>query len=190
MVRLILKIFIIILALSVTVVTILGGLSAVIILNPNSKNIGIDYYNASFDVDFNNSTGDLTVFNFTLPFNVTNAGYFDLEDLQLDIDIAVRYEHINYTGDGLNYTRFLKYFEKQQNFGNIRKGTIGFFNYTGNISDIIFFPNALTEINWFRTPLPDLEFFANFTIDLTYSLGLHSLSFSLLNIAIGNYSLF
>ena len=66
--RIIFRIFILLLTLSVTVVSILGGLSAFLILDPNSDNIGVDYAKADFDVDFDNSTGDLTAFSFSLPF--------------------------------------------------------------------------------------------------------------------------
>ncbi len=185
--RLLFRIFILLLTLSVTVVSILGGLSALIILDPSSNNIGVDYTDASFDVDFNNLTGELTAFNFSLPFNITNAGYFDLENLQVDIKIGMRYEHINYTLPGQNDTIFKKFFEKHQDYGTIIKGNKGLFNFTGDMSNIISFPNA-TKINWYRTPPPDVEFFANFTVGLTYSLGLHSLAFSMLNISIGDYS--
>ena len=185
--RLIFRIFILLLTLSVTVVSILGGLSAFIILDPYSNNIGVHYTDASFDVDFNNSTGELIAFNFSLPFNITNAGYFDIEDLQVAIKLGIRYEHIDYTVPGQNDTIFIKFFENQQNFGTVTKGNKGLFDFTGDISNVISFPNA-TQINWYRTPPPDLEFFANFTIGLTYSLGLHSLAFNMHNISIGDYS--
>ncbi len=185
--RLLFRIFILLLTLSVTVVSLLGGYSAYLILDPSSKNIGVDYTDASFDVDFNNLTGELTAFNFSLPFNITNAGYFDLKDLQVGIEIGMRYEHVNYTIPGQNDTIFIKFFEKHQEFGTITKGNKGLFNFIGDLSNIISFPNA-TKINWYRTPPPDIEFFANFTIGLTYSLGLHSLSFNMHNISIGDYS--
>ena len=177
-----------VLTLSITVVSILGGLSALLILGDYEENIGIGYDDADFDVDFDNATGDLIIFNFTLPVNLTNAGYFDLEDLNVELEIAMRYEHINLTLPGQNDTVFLKFFEKEQYFGTIKQGDIGFFNFTGDMSNIIAFPNA-TKINWFRTPPPDLEFFANFTISLTYSLGLHDASFVMLNLSVGDYSL-
>ncbi len=186
--RLLFRIFILLLTLSVTLVSILGGLSAFIILDPYSNNIGVDYTDASFDVNFNNLTGELTAFNFSLPFNITNAGYFDLEDLKIEIDLGMRYEHINYTIPGQNDTIFIKFFEKHLDFGTVTKGNKGLFNFTGDLSNIISFPNAQTDINWYRTPPPDIEFFANFTVGLTYSLGLHSLAFNMHNISIGDYS--
>ena len=88
----------------------------------------------------------------------------------------------------ISYTVFTKFFEKEQHFMTINKGIGRIFNLTGDMSDIISFPNALTEINWYRIPPPDIEFFGNFTIGLTYSLGLHSLEFTILNLSLGDYS--
>ena len=68
--RLIFRIFIFLLTLSVTIVSILGGLSAALILF-NPENIGIDP--GKVDINFNYPPLNI---NFTLPFNLTNAGFF------------------------------------------------------------------------------------------------------------------
>ena len=178
--RLLFRIFILLLTLSVTVVSILGGWSAFNILM-NQDNIGFDFDNADFQIDY-----DLSGFhgaNFTLPFNITNDGYFDLENLQLHVELTMNYSHVDYPIPGVNGTRTVKIFESNQTFGTIPKGLTGNFNITGLNSDFApflgNFPN-ITEIDVFQ-PSPIMEFFANFTISLDYSLGMHSVVINLLN---------
>ncbi|MFW9969771.1 MAG: hypothetical protein ACFFDF_06190 [Candidatus Odinarchaeota archaeon] len=175
--RALFRIFISLLTLSVTVVSILGGMSAfMILLNPN--NLGIDP--SEIDINFNPSPLNI---NFTLPFNLTNAGYFDLEHLQLRIDLAM-----NYTSTVYNESMVMNIFNKTQNFGTIPKGKTGNFNFTGIFSDFYFPPlfNFTTDIDWSIGP-PAILFFANFTINLDYSLGLHSLAVKFIDIPVGGY---
>lgn len=180
--RLIFRIFISLLTLSVTIVSILGGLSAVLILS-NHENIGVDPGNV--DIDFNYPPLDI---NFTLPFNITNAGFFDLENLELKIDLAMNYSHVDYPVLGVNESRVIKIFNKSQNFGTIPKGMTGNFNFTGLFSEFNFPPtlNFTKDIDWFRGPQAIL-FYANFTISLDYSIGLHSLTIVFNDIFIGGF---
>jgi len=180
--KLVFKIFISLLTLSVTVVSILGGLSAFMILT-TPGNIGIN----PSDADFNFNPSPLNI-NFTLPFNLTNAGYFDLENLKLEIELAMNYSHVDYPVPGVNETRVLKIFNKTQNFGNIPKGLTGNFNFTGLFSDFHFPPlfNFTTDIDWHRGP-PAIIFTANFTISLDYSLGLHSVTIGFVDIPLGGF---
>jgi len=168
----------------VTVVSILGGMSAVMILtNPN--NIGIDTSNADFNLDYNITTGVLHDANFTMPFNITNTGYFDIENFQLQVELSLNYSHIDHPTPGVNGTKTVKIFEKSQYFGNVLKGSTGNFNFTGLFSNFFAgaFPN-MTVIDVFKAP-PIFEFYANLTISLDYSLGMHSLSINIRNIKVG-----
>ena len=184
-------IFILVLTTSVTLVTVLGGMSAVLILNPSSENIGIDTDNVDFNIDIDLFGGDVDVFNFSLPFNITNAGYFDLHDLEMSFTMGVRYEHINLTIPGQNDTVTAIIFEKTELFGSVLKGATENYILQGNITNFLFgnFPDLLTEVNWYRSPQPVLEFVANFTVSLVYSLGLHDLAFGGTNQSIGDFSL-
>ena len=180
--RLLFRILILLLTLSVTIVSFLGGLSAVMIFyNPN--NIGIDTSNADFNLDYD--IDGLNDANFTLPFNITNAGFFDIDNFQLRVELVMNYSHVDYPTPGVNGTRTVKIFEKIQNFGTVPKGLTGNFNFTGIYGDFFAgnFPN-MTEIDLFKTP-PLLEFYANFTINLDYSLGMHSISINVQNIKVG-----
>jgi len=181
--RLLFRIFISLLTLSVTVVSILGGLSAVsILMNPD--NIEFDFDNADFQIDY-----DLSGFhgaNFSLPFNITNAGYFDLENLQLRVELKINYSKVDHPIAGFNETYTAKIFEKTfYDFDDIPKGLTGYFNITGLNSDFApyqdNFPNS-TQIDFLQLPL--MVFFANFTISLDYSLGMHSVSIDVLNLKV------
>ncbi len=189
--RLIFRIFILILTTSVTLVTVLGIMSAGLILDPNSENIGIDTDNVDFNIDIDLMGGSVNEFNFTLPFNITNAGYFDLHDLNMSFVMGVRYEHINLTIPGQNDTVTAKIFEKTHIYGTVLKGTTENYIFLGNFTDLISanFPNLQTEVNWYRSPQSALEFVANFTVSLVYSLGLHILAFGGINQLIGDFSL-
>ena len=185
--RWIIRILILVLTISVTAVSLLGGMSAIMILS-NQDNIGIDYDNADFNLDYNVTTGVINNINFTLPFNITNAGFFDLEDLKLGFQIGLLYRHINLTGDGLNKTNFVKIYDNSTSFPTIKKGKTYYGNYTGTTSD---FGNFLEnfpeydEIDFTRDP--DFELYGNFTISLTYSLGLHSITLGINNVTVGKY---
>jgi hypothetical protein len=155
-------------------------MSAFMVLgNPN--NIGID----PSEMDMNFSISPLNM-NFSLPFNLTNAGYFDLENLELKVDLAMNYSHVDYPGPGVNQSRVVKIFNKTENLGTIPNGGTGNFNFTGSFSDFHFPPafNMTSDVDWAVGP-PAIVFLANFTISLDYSLGLHSLTIGIINIPVG-----
>ncbi|MFW9901619.1 MAG: hypothetical protein ACFFDY_10045 [Candidatus Thorarchaeota archaeon] len=183
--RLIFRIFILFLTISVTLVAFLGGLSAFMIL-ANPQNIGVDPSKAEFNIEMNNVTYEIDNINFTLPFNFTNAGYFDLENLELKVDLAINYSHIDYPSPGINQTRKVPILSKSQTFGTVEMGTTGYFNLTGLFSEFYIgnFPNFTTEVNWVRGP-PAILFYANLTVNLDYTLGLHSLRIGILNLLVG-----
>lgn len=186
--RLIFRIFILILTLSVTLVSVLGGLSAALIFQDFDKNINIDTENADFVLDINTTSGEINNIDFSLPFNLTNAGYFDLENLKLTLQIAINYSHIDYPSPGLNETRKVIIFEKIQRFGTIPKGKTRDYTFTGDYSDFMVdnFPDLTTEVDVYTGP-PIFSFYANFTISLDYSIGLHSLRFGVYEMPVGEY---
>ncbi|MFX0082209.1 MAG: hypothetical protein ACFE94_10705 [Candidatus Hodarchaeota archaeon] len=185
--RLLFRIFITLLTISVTTVSILGGLSAVLILS-NQDNFGVDTDEATFYLEINNSTLKIENANFSLPFNLTNTGYFDLEDLQVGVKLGLNYSHI--VNATLNETRVVELLDVTRNFGNINKGATEYYNFSVSNSSFLHhnFPDPL-DVDWFRGP-PALEFYANFTISLVYSIGMHALSITIINIKVGEYSPF
>ncbi len=185
--RWIIRILILVLTLSVTAVSILGGMSAILILS-NQDNIGIDYDNADFNLDYNETTGEINNINFTLPFNITNAGFFDLEDLKLGLQIGLQYYHVNLTGTGENISQTVKIFDKTESYPTIRKGKTLYGNYTGVYDDFLPYLGSLPNIvDIDLTRVPIFNFYANFTISLTYSLGLHSITLGINNVTVGEY---
>ena len=183
--RIIFRIFIFLLTISITLVSILGGLSAVLILT-TPDTIEIDTDNADLDLQINTTTFVIEDFNFTLPFNLTNAGYFDLENLNLNISLKMNYSHVDYPAPGVNTTRQVEIFTKSEHFGTIPKGTKGTFSFTGDLSNfnIGVLPNFTTEVDWYRGP-PAIEFFANLIINLDYSIGLHAITIGILDLPVG-----
>ncbi|MFX0104368.1 MAG: hypothetical protein ACFE75_02615 [Candidatus Hodarchaeota archaeon] len=183
--RLLFKIFVSLLILSLTIVSLLGGLSAIMILT-NPGNIGVNPSEVEFNLEINNVTLEIDNVNFTLPFNLTNVGYFDLENLELKVDIAMNYSHINYPAPGLNETKEVQIFSNSTNFGTIPKGTTGNFAFIGTTFMMGNFPNFTLEVNWFRGP-PAILFYANLTISLDYSIGLHSLTIGIYDLPVGGF---
>ncbi len=185
--RWIIRILILVLTLSVTAVSLLGGMSAIMILS-NQDNIGIDYDNADFNLDYNKTTGVIDNINFTLPFNITNAGFFDLEDLKLGLQISLEYAHVNLTGTGENISQTVKIFDKTESYPTIKKGKTLYDNFTGEYSYFAPFLGGIPDIaDIDLTRVPIFNFYGNFTISLTYSLGLHSITFGLNNITLWEY---
>ncbi|MFX1327591.1 MAG: hypothetical protein ACFE91_05535 [Promethearchaeota archaeon] len=180
--RLIFRIFIFLLTISVTVVAFLGLLSAMDILQ-DPDNIGIDTDNAEFNIQFNNVTYDIDNINFTLPFNLTNVGYFDLENLRLKIDMAMNYTEVDYPSPGVNETRVRNIFSKTQLFGNIAIDMTGNYVFSGDFADFENLPLG-SEVDWFAGP-PHIRFYANLTISLDYSIGMHSITIGILDLSIG-----
>lgn len=177
------RVFILVLSLSITIPTILGGLSAVNILKNFDDNIQVDPGAVDFNFDLTPGAENI---NFSLPFNITNAGYFDLENLQLGVDIAVNYSHVDWGGPGINVTRFVPVFQNNENFGTVIRGDTESFVFNGLNSTFMHenIPDPLTEIDWFFGP-PAIEFIANITISLEYTLGMHSLTIAIINYSIG-----
>ncbi len=192
--RLIFRIFILLLTISVSIITVFGFLSAVSILEPNSEgqgNINVDLDNAEFNIDFDIFLGEVNEFNFSIPIDITNAGYFDLKDLEIMVELGIRYEHINLTVPGQNDLVSRKFFENENMLGTVLQGETESYILTGDITNFIpeNFPDIITDINWNRTPEPDIEFMLNISVSLTYTLGLHALAFGIFNHPIANFSL-
>jgi hypothetical protein len=157
-------------------VSLLGAFSAILILS-EEDNLQIDFDNADFN--FNESTLET---NFSLPFQINNTGYFDIENLDLYLEIFLNYSSISH----MNETVAIKIFNKTQPLGDIPKGDIGDFVFFGNTTDFYYPLWILPDINWLRLP-HIFEFYANITISLDYSIGLHSLAITLENYFVEGY---
>ncbi|MFX1363381.1 MAG: hypothetical protein ACFFCE_10205 [Promethearchaeota archaeon] len=184
--RLIFRIFILILSLSITIVATLGPFSALLILTDYKHNLNVDTDNAVYDVKTNETTHVIEDFDFALPIFVNNTGYFPIENLELTISLEMNYSHVNFTTEGVNTTRQIEILWKYENFGTIPKGERRTLNLTADMSNFnnATLPDFETEVDWTRGP-PAVIFYATLIISLDYSLGLHSITFGISNIQIG-----
>jgi hypothetical protein len=165
-------------------VGLLGGFSAITILDPDSYNVNIPDgpVNGNFNINYP------TELNFTVPFNITNAGVYDLTNVALKFELGMEYGD---TTKPLNATSFVKIFDKEVIYGTISHGTFIKRVFSGNATDgflLANLPDPLTEVDWTRGP-PALEFFANVTFRSSYSLNLYTFTINLINFPIGVFSL-
>ena len=85
-IRLVFRIFLLVCTLSLSVVSVLVGLSAVNILT-NTENIDLDM--DSINIYINATQPDESYIS--IPFSITNDGYFDLTDLTFFLTIELDY---------------------------------------------------------------------------------------------------
>lgn len=181
--RWIVRIFLLVLTLSMTTVSALGGLSAALILeDPNNIQI------PSGVIDYNFNITDINSMYIEVPFEITNAGYYDLTNLNIEFQISMVYDHVNLTLPGVNTTTSVLIFEKSISFPTIIHRTTysGLFNASSGDGFLPSnFPNATTEIDWTKTPYV-AEFYADFSLSASYSLDLISFSVDAFNYSVGH----
>ena len=114
--RIIMRFFLLILASTMSIVSFLGGYSALVILS-DEDNIDLDY-----DYDGNFFDEDDTSLRFKIDFKFRNVGYFDLEDLEIEFKVIVRYYHVNYTTPGVSDRRDILVYEAEEDFGDVESG--------------------------------------------------------------------
>jgi hypothetical protein len=114
-----------------SIVSILGGLSAVNILS-NSENIQIPYGSVTYG---NTSATDYYI---VVPFSINNTGYFDLTHLNLGFSIEMK----NDTTSSIIY-------DETQEFGTITHGStlIDNFNATFTTAEVIINPEFYANIS-------------------------------------------
>lgn len=180
--RWIVRLFLLVLTLSMTVVSILGGMSAALILgDPNNIQI------PSGAIDSNFNITDLDSMYLSFPFEIRNEGYFDLTNLNLEFKVSMVYDHVNLTLPGVNTTTSVLIFEKSITFPTILHKTTynGLFSASSGDGFLASnFPDVITDIDWTRTPHA-VDFYANFSLSASYSLDLISFSVDAYNISAG-----
>ncbi len=169
-IRLIIRLMLLVLTLSMSVVSYLGGLSAINILG-NTDNIVVPNGDIESNLNMTMTTNDSSSLYFKLPFKIVNDGYFDLEDLELKISVSVVFDWINKTTPGENDTIEKTVFEKEINFGTIRSGNTLKDKYEakGDDFDLSDLPSN-TSIDY--TKDPPVEYLIDLVISAKYSLGL------------------
>ena len=170
--RWIVRAFLLVFTLSLSTVSLLGGWSAVTILNPGSDDINIPDGPIIVNFDIGNSSMDITV-----PFNISNGGVYELSDIFLRFQVGMTFGN---TSTLNNDTTTVQIFDTPQSYGNIIPGQTLKANYSGSGS------LPLSEVDWFRSPYA-LEFHANLTFRASYSLNLYTFTVNIINFSLGHY---
>jgi len=179
--RLIVRIFLFILASSMSLVSFLGGYSAALILT-NEDNIDID-------VDYEgNPFLDITTFEIDIEFEINNLGYFDLEDLKVELELNFVFDWKNKTGNGINVRTEVKIFEGEKSFATIPAGERKKFRVNINFEDLEPVNFSIFDENADKTRDPVFEFEAEeLKISAKYSLGLISFEAHIEDMDLGKF---
>jgi len=170
--RLIVRVFLLVFTLSLSAVSILGGWSAVTILNPSSNDINIPDGPIISNFNIGNSSIEIIV-----PFNISNGGVYDLSNIFLRFQVGMTFGN---TSTLNNDTTTVQIFDTSQSYGSVLPGQTLKANYTGTGT------LPLSEVDWFRSPHA-LEFHANLTFRASYSLNLYTFSVNIINFSLGHY---
>ncbi|MHA1473275.1 MAG: hypothetical protein ACTSQW_09285 [Promethearchaeota archaeon] len=145
--RWIVRLFLLVFTLSLSTVGFLGGFSAVTILNPDSYNVNVP--DGPVVVNFNVS--DPSSMQVILPFNITNAGVYDLTNIGISFQVSMTYE------DKLlgNASTTVNIFDKSHNYGTVVHGGFLKDSLSGNSTDGFIIANIppLVNINTFTTTI-------------------------------------
>jgi hypothetical protein len=160
--------------LSLSAVSILGGWSAVTILNPGGDDINIPDGPIILVPDFGNSSIEITI-----PFNITNGGVYELSNIFLRFQLDMVFGN---TSTLNNDTTSVRIFDEFQNYGSVLPDQTLKANFSG--SGIL----PLSEVDRYRSP-HDLEFYASLIFRASYSLNLYTFTVAIVNVSVGNYDL-
>ena len=177
--RLIIRFFLLLLASSMSLVSFLGGYSAFLILG-DEDNIDLDI-NIEGDPFL-----DPTNFSIDIEFEIYNMGYFDLEDLNIEMRLNLVYDYVNYTGDGRNVTQYIKIYEDDKSFRTIEAGQKKKKSITIDPDDLLKVNFTEIGLNSDKTRDPVIEFVAGeIVITAKYSLGLISFKVKIEDYSLG-----
>jgi hypothetical protein len=165
-----------------SLVSFLGGYSAALILT-NEENIDIDV-----SYDGNPFDGDPTDFEIDIEFEINNQGYFDLEDLEVELKLLLIYDWANKSGDDLNVTTEVKLYEGDKSFATVPAGEKKKFKLGIDYDDLepINFSVILKQMDKFRDPVFDFEA-EELEISAKYSLGLISFKAEIEDMDLGGF---
>ena len=176
--RLIVRIFLFILASSMSLVSFLGGYSAAIILT-NEENIDIDVnYEGNPFVDIN-------TFEIEIEFEINNQGYFDLEDLEIELLLHLVYDRVTPEG---NISTEVELYEGEKSFRPTPAGEKKKFKITIDVEDLEYvnYTDIYDNSDHFRDPIFDFEA-EELTIKAKYSLGLISFEANIEDFELGGF---
>jgi hypothetical protein len=179
--RWVIRLFLLVFTLALSGVSLLGGFSAVTILDPDSYNVNIPDGPIVVNFDITNKPN----MSISVPFNITNVGVYDLDEIILSFQIGMLFAN---TSKPLNATSNVRIFDKTVNYGAVAHGQVLKDSFSGLGSDGFIFSNIpdLSEVDTTKTP--DLRFHANFTFSAKYSLQLYEFTVNLINYSLGVFN--
>jgi hypothetical protein len=164
-------------------VSFLGGYSAAMIFTDEDNiDIDLDYENGNiFALDPSN-------FSITIEFTFNNRGYFDLEDLEVELELKVIYEWFNKTGDGTNVTSSVTIFDGDKTFKTINAGEIKKNKINIEYDDLepYNYTDIALRVNLLRDPIFEFEA-EELTVSAKYSLGLLSFKATIEDFNLGDF---
>ena len=169
--RWIVRAFLLVFTLSLSAVSILGGWSAVTILNPGSDDINIPDGPIIANFNIGNSSMDITV-----PFNISNGGVYELSYISLKFQVGMTFGN---TSKADNSSSTVQIFSKRTSYGSVLPDHTLRANFSG------FGILPLSEVDWLQSPA--LIFHANLTFSASYSLNLYTFTVSIINFTLGQY---
>ena len=175
--RLIIRFFLLLLASSMSLVSFLGGYSALLILG--------DEDNIDLDIEFDEDILDPD-FEIKIEFEINNQGYFDLEDLNIELLLYLKYDYVNYTGDGRNVTISVKLYEDDKSFKTIEAGEKKKASITFEPDPKINFTQIAKNADQTRDPVFEFEA-EEIVITAKYSLGLISFKVKIEDYDLGGF---
>lgn len=170
--RWIVRAFLLVFTLSLSAVSILGGWSAVTILNPAGDDINIPDGPIIITPNIGNSSIQISI-----PFNITNGGIYELSSIELGFQLDMLFENITQSND----TMTVRIFSKQRFYGNVLPGETLKANFNGSAT------LPLSDVNTDRNP--DLEFFASLSFRASYSLNLYTFTVAIVNVSLGTFDI-
>jgi len=196
-IRLVVRLLLLVLTLSLSLVSFLGGLSAVMILS-DQRNVGIPDGTPSGNLTlYDPSTGFLFGdverghIEFSLPFNITNAGYFTLQELKIRITITFIFDQTNILPPPDNVTKTIVIFDREIDFDpdltglasgeTLKSNFSAKYNETNNggFQNIDDLPGWIGDIDVLSNPP---TYTADITMTCKYSVGLLSLRVDMYNL--------
>ena len=159
----------------------MGVFSAVTILDPNSYNVNVPDGPVVANFNITNPSSMQVI----LPFNITNAGVYDLTNIEINFHVSMTYGNTLLPG---NASTTVKIFDKSHFYGTVAHGGFLKSSLSGNATDGFIIPNIPFPVNidWYRSPYV-LDFHANLTFSASYSLNLYTFTTTIINYSIGHF---
>ena len=179
--RLIIRVFLLLLASSMSLVSFLGGYSALLILG--------DEDNIDLDINFEGDPFlDPNNFEIDIEFEINNLGYFDLEDLEIELRLYLIYGRLNQTNLEKNTTQEIKIYDDEKSFSTIKAGQKKKNSITIEPDDLVKvnFTEINNTFNPFRDPVMEFKA-AEIVIRAKYSLGLLSFKVKIEDYDLGEF---